>query len=154
MYAQCSGVAAAAVCVLVASGGGPASPGHAAPCAIQVAEQRDLGVGQRVLVERHPIFAVEPEHATDDETAIGVARDEGRTGDAALQGRRARIETQPAAAFLGSVALVAVLLEDGADVLVEVDGRLRLARRRRASADGKADCRQTKCQRCRARNRA
>ncbi len=35
-YAQCSGVAAAAVCVLVASGGGPASPGHSAPWAIQV----------------------------------------------------------------------------------------------------------------------
>ena len=37
------------------------------------AEQRDLRVGQRILVERHPVLAVEAEHAAHEEAVVGVA---------------------------------------------------------------------------------
>ena len=48
-------------------------------------EQRDLGVGQRIVVERHAVFAVEPEHAAHDEAVVALVRDDGGAGVAALE---------------------------------------------------------------------
>ena len=57
-------------------------------------------------------------HGLDDQALGSVTGDHGRAGVAALEDRGARVEAQAAHLFRG-VALVAVLREDGADLVIE-----------------------------------
>ncbi len=84
-------------------------------------DERDLLVAQRILVERHPVFAVLAEEAGDDVASGAVARLEERSRRAALHGELTGVEPQLAAALLDAVALVAMLLENRSDLGGEVD---------------------------------
>ena len=110
-----------------------------------------LRIGQRVLVEGHPVLAVEAEQAPHEDAVLAVAGGDRRTAHAAAEYARFPVEPQLAARLLRAVALVALRLEDRLDVGCKVDrgsrGRGRRhtpllsggeAHRRR---DGRADAR-------------
>src|SRR5262249_48888335 len=61
---------------------------------------------------------------------LAVARQDGLPRDPSVQGKRLRVEAEPALLLLLAVAGDAVLLQDGLDVADEVDGRRGLAPRR------------------------
>ncbi len=118
--------------------GGSGAPGrrggHHGARGDPAAQRRQLGVAQRIGVERHAVLAVEAEDAPHQQALLGVAGDHHRPALAALGDVAGAVQPQPAARLLGAVALVAVLLEQRLDVTREVDTR---GRRLRGGLDGR-----------------
>ena len=95
-YAQCCGAS-----LRGAASRRSASPAHRParrrPGRSSARMQRDLRVGQRVLVERHAVFAVEAEHAAGRAgCSSAIAGDDGRARHAALEPPTLPVEAQPA----------------------------------------------------------
>ncbi len=111
--------------------------GPGCPMGDPVPDEPDLRIGEGRLVERHAIFAVQSEKPPDEDALIGIAGDDHRSGDAALQGGRTHVESKAGAALLRSVALVAVRFQNRPHVAGEVDGGRLLAGR---CARGWRDC--------------
>src|SRR5205814_4135365 len=105
------------------------------------ANQLDLRTGQRILVLRHLIVAVESEQPPDDQALLAIPRNDGGPGLPSFHGDGPQIETKPVLLFRRTVALVTVRPQNRLDVAREVDwwrrrGLLRLERRPRQSQRG------------------
>ena len=85
----------------------PASAGQAAPWSIQARMSAVCSGGERVLVERHAVFAALAEDALQEVALRAVAGHQQRAGGAALQRQVAHVQPQLAAPLLLAVALVA-----------------------------------------------
>ena len=80
-----------------------------------------LRIGQRVLVERHPVLAVEAQQTPHEDAVLAVARRNRGTAHAAGQHVRLPIEPQLAARLFRPVALVAVRVQNRLDIAHELD---------------------------------
>ena len=94
-------------------------------CALRdpVAQGVELRFGKRLALGRHEVVVVRRERDAAVEVALGgVARHDDRAVLAAFQRGLAGVEAQLALLFFRPVTFEADLLEDGPDVLVEING--------------------------------
>src|SRR5205085_2335840 len=91
-------------------------------------ERRDLGRSERIALERHALGRVFFENLFQEATVFGVAGDDGEAVRLErLQRAGPRLQVEAAFFLVGAVTLVAAVGQDGADVAIETDRRLRLS---------------------------
>ena len=88
-------------------------------------ELRHLRGRKRVALRGHLLVFVGGGHPLDERGLGGIAGDERRAGFAAFEGVRAGIEAQVRLRLLRPVTFHAALLQQGADLGVEIHGRAR-----------------------------
>src|SRR2546428_1549456 len=118
--------------------------------------QLNLLIGERLPAHRHSADAAKPRHAPVESALVGFARQDVFAQAAPRQRRLLQVEPQAAQLRVRSVALVTVLLEDGLDVLKEIDPpsgaragsdlRLRLSQRRPQTRTATAERKSVKSQ--------
>ena len=86
----------------------------------------DLCGGKGIAFGRHRTFVIGVGDDFDEEALFWVARnDGGEAGVAAFERKWALVKAEIRFLFVGSVALEAIVSEDGCDLLLKVDGLCR-----------------------------